>query len=296
MRGKDEFASMNPVVNAVFFVISIGFNMFTFHPFFLGISLISSMIYLIHLRGRKALGFLLKAVLPVVILAAVINPAFNHRGTVILCYLPSGNPLTLESILYGFSAAVLLASALMWFACLTDVFTSDKFIYIAGKALPSLSLLLSMTLRFVPAFTKRIKEVNDAQKALSAVPDSIIGRLKNALNVFSTAVSVSIESSVTTADSMKARGYGLHGRSFYAIYRFTERDIVFLVFYALSAVFLLSGFISGNAKWEYYPQISGVLFERICALMALVYLAVCFSPFILDIKEERVWKLLQSTT
>lgn len=32
---------------------------------------------------------------------AAVNPAFSHEGRTILRYLPSGNPLTLESILYG---------------------------------------------------------------------------------------------------------------------------------------------------------------------------------------------------
>ena len=40
------------------------------------------------------------------LLAAVVNPAFVHQGVTILTYLPSGNPLTLESILYGLAAAL----------------------------------------------------------------------------------------------------------------------------------------------------------------------------------------------
>ena len=43
----------------------------------------------------------LRVALPVLLLAALVNPAFNHAGVTILIYLPSGNPLTLESILYG---------------------------------------------------------------------------------------------------------------------------------------------------------------------------------------------------
>ena len=30
--------------------------------------------------------------LPVLLLAALVNPAFNHAGVTILIYLPSGNP------------------------------------------------------------------------------------------------------------------------------------------------------------------------------------------------------------
>ena len=44
------------------------------------------------------------------LLAALVNPAFVHQGATILTYFPSGNPLTLESILYGCASGVLLAA------------------------------------------------------------------------------------------------------------------------------------------------------------------------------------------
>ena len=43
-------------------------------------------------------------------MAALINPAFNHEGATLLTYLPSGNPLTLESILYGLAAGARLGA------------------------------------------------------------------------------------------------------------------------------------------------------------------------------------------
>ncbi len=61
-------------------------------------------------------------------LAALVNPAFNHEGATILTYLPSGNPLTLESMLYGAAAAVMLASVVLWFSSFNEVITSDKFV------------------------------------------------------------------------------------------------------------------------------------------------------------------------
>ena len=42
--------------------------------------------------------FQLCGLLPMLLLAAVVNPAFNHEGATLLTYLPSGNPLTLESM------------------------------------------------------------------------------------------------------------------------------------------------------------------------------------------------------
>ena len=80
------------------------------------------------------------------LLAALVNPAFNHEGATILTYLPSGNPLTLESMLYGVAAAVMLASVVLWFSSYNEVMTSDKFVYLFGRVIPALSLVLSMAL------------------------------------------------------------------------------------------------------------------------------------------------------
>ena len=41
------------------------------------------------------------------------NPAFDHEGATLLAYLPSGNPLTLESIAYGVAAAVMHGAAVV---------------------------------------------------------------------------------------------------------------------------------------------------------------------------------------
>ena len=123
--------------------------MFLMHPVSLAISLASALVYAVYLNGRRAVRFSLLYMLPMMVVAALVNPAFNHEGATILTYLPSGNPLTLESILYGAAAAAMLAAVVTWFSCYTAVMTSDKFVYLFGRVIPALSLVLSMTLRFV---------------------------------------------------------------------------------------------------------------------------------------------------
>ncbi len=124
------------------------------------------MAYSIYLKGRKAVRFNLVYMLPLLVITALINPAFSHQGVTILAYLPSGNPLTLESILYGIYAAFLLIAVITWFSCFNAVMTSDKFVYLFGRIIPALSLVLSMSLRFVPRFTAQIKVISKAQKCV----------------------------------------------------------------------------------------------------------------------------------
>ena len=120
------------------------------------------------------------------LLAAVMNPAFNHEGATILTYLPPAIP-TLESITYGIAAAVMLAAVVIWFTCYNEVMTSDKFVYLFGRIIPALSLVLSMTLRFVPKFTSQIKVVSEAQRCIGrdVSEGSIIQRARNGLTILS---------------------------------------------------------------------------------------------------------------
>lgn len=271
--------------------------MLSMHPVCLLISLSASVCYYITLKGAKATGLLFKGALPLFLFTGIINPAFSHAGETILCYLPTGNPLTLESILYGISAGIMLVSVLLWFACFSEVVTSDKFVYLFGRMIPAMSLLLSMTLRFIPRFKLQFHKVQEVQKTLGrdTANGNILSRIKNAVACFSVVVTWSMENAIETSDSMKSRGYGTRRRTAYSIYRFTDRDRIALAFLAFCALFLSAGGISGNLFWRYYPNMRGVLAQPLTVSLQAVYLLLCFLPVFIDRKEERMWKRLRSS-
>ena len=266
------------------------------HPACLAISLTSALIYSVNLRGRKAVRFSLLFMLPMMLLAALINPAFNHEGATILTYLPSGNPLTLESITYGIAAAGMLACVVVWFTCYTEVITSDKFVYLFGRIIPALSLVLSMTLRFVPKFTAQIKTVSEAQRCVGRdVSDGgILQRARNGLIILSIMITWSLENAIETADSMKSRGYGLPGRTAFSIYRFDSRDQAALGWLLFCGVYIVSGWMTGGMYFRYYPTMKGVAPGAFPVSFRLVYLALCLTPVFLNVKEDRKWIRLQS--
>lgn len=296
MKSIDEFSKYHPLVNFLYFGLVIGFSMFFMHPVCLAISLLCAVCYHIKLNGKKSYRFLVCYALPMMLLTAIINPAFSHRGSVILCYLPTGNPLTLESIIYGIAAAVMLVSVLLWFGCYTAVMTSDKFVYLFGRIIPAMSLILSMTLRFVPKFKAQFENVKEAQAAAGRdiSNGSLIKRLKNAIACFSVMVTWSLENAIETADSMKSRGYGLKGRTAFSIYRFTVRDKYALLWLCFCGIYLLIGSLSGNLFWRYFPSIRGVLTEPLTISFQLIYFAMCITPLVIDGREERRWKSLKS--
>ena len=207
MPNRDAFSSYHPVINFMYFALVLVFSMFFMHPVSLLISLAGAIAYHLYLNGRKALRFQLLFLLPMALMAALINPAFNHEGATLLAYLPSGNPLTLESIAYGFAAAAMLAAVVLWFSCYTAVMTSDKFVYLFGRVIPALSLVLSMTLRFVPKFKAQIQVVSEAQRCVGrdVSNGSVLQRLRNGITILSIMVTWALENAIETADSMKSR-------------------------------------------------------------------------------------------
>lgn len=295
MQNRDTFSSYHPIINFLYFGLVLVFSMCFMHPICLGVSLVTALSYSIYLRGRKAVRFSLTFILPMTLLAALINPAFNHEGMTILTYLPSGNPLTAESITYGVAAAVMLATVILWFSCYNEVMTSDKFVYLFGRIIPALSLVLSMTLRFVPKFKVQLHVVSEAQRCVGRdVSDGkLLQRLKNTVTILSIMVTWALENAIETADSMKSRGYGLPGRTAFSIYRFDDRDKAALVWLAFCGVYIMSGWIAGGVYFRYYPTMKGVELTAFPVSFMLVYLALCLTPVILNAKEARTWKRLR---
>ena len=81
---RDTFSSYHPAVAMLYFVLVIGMTMFLNHPVCLGISLVGALAYSIYLKGKKAVRFNLAYMLPLLVITALINPAFSHQGVTIL--------------------------------------------------------------------------------------------------------------------------------------------------------------------------------------------------------------------
>ncbi|MBO4330839.1 MAG: energy-coupling factor transporter transmembrane protein EcfT [Oscillospiraceae bacterium] len=296
MRNTDEFSGCHPLVNFLYFALVLLFGMFFMHPVCLFISLVCSFVYAVYLRGSRAVRDGLRYMLPMLILAAVINPAFNHEGATILTYLPNGNPLTLESIYYGLAAAVMLVSIITWFTCFNSVVTSDKFIYLFGRIIPALSLVLSMTLRFIPKFRSQLHVVREAQKCIGrdASSGTVPQRVKNAVTILSIMTTWALENAVETADSMRSRGYGLPGRTAFSIYSFDGRDRALLIWLIFAGVYVVAGSAAGGLYFRYYPTVKAAPITPFTVSFLIAYLLLCLTPVILNAMEDRKWKRLRS--
>ena len=293
---RDSFSDYHPFINLLYFSLVIGFSLVLTHPLAQVISLCCAVIYAVSINGKKSVLFLLKYCLPMVIITAFVNPAFNHEGKTMLLYFPNGNPLTLESILYGFSAGAMIITLIMWFSSFSRVMTTDKFIYLFGKVIPALSLVLSMSLRFVPKFKSQMMTVTDAQRSIGrdVSNGSILQRTKTAIHIFSIMITWSLENAIETADSMKSRGYGLKGRTAFSIYRFDDRDKMAMLYLVFCGIYLLCGVLVSAFGFRYFPSIRFVEFNAVTLSFQFVYLILCLMPVVLNWAEERKWKAIHS--
>ncbi|MCI5562530.1 MAG: energy-coupling factor transporter transmembrane protein EcfT [Intestinimonas massiliensis] len=298
LQSRDAFSSYHPAVNFLYFGLVLFFTMCFLHPACLLLSLAAALRYAVCLNGRRAVRRSLRYLLPAALLAALINPAFNHQGTTILTYLPSGNPLTLESIAYGLAAAALLSAVVTWFSCYTAVMTSDKFVYLFGRVIPALSLVLSMALRFVPRFQVQARAVSQAQRCVGRdVSDgSLLQRLRNGVTILSILLTWCLENALETADSMKSRGYGLPGRTAFSIYRLDDRDQAALWWLGALGGYILSMWGAGGFACRYFPTFRLAPRDGWSLSGLLAFGLLCLTPVIIDRREDRQWTRLRSMT
>lgn len=291
----NSFKSFHPVVNFYYFTTVILFSMFFMHPMFLLISFLGSFIYSVSLNGIRAVKFNILYMIPLLIFSALINPAFSHAGVTILLYFKNGNPLTLESIVYGAAAAVMFISVILWFSCYNAVMSSDKFIYLFGKIIPGLSLIISMVLRFVPKYKAQIKVISNSQKCIGrdVTNGNIIQKAKNGIKILSIMTTWALENAIETADSMKSRGYGLKERTSFSNFRLDNRDKITLTAMVSFTIIILIGLLKGENTIVFFPAIKSVPITTFSILVYLSYSCFCLTPLIIDIKEEIMWKNLR---
>lgn len=285
------FDTLHPWVSFIFFAVCIAFSMVSSSPVMLAVSFASALVLLCVLSGVKALRYLLFSV-PAII-AAAVNTAFNHEGATVLLYI-NGNPITLESVIYGAVSGTVLMTVIIWFACFSRIMTSEKIMFLFAKVSPSLSLLFSMILRFVPQVAAKARQINEAQRLSYGTPAGLYGRIKRGLTVIYALLLRSFEDAADTADSMKCRGYGLPGRTAFSRFRFTLLDgAVLAVMLALTAVSAAAAG-TGTVRSAYFPLFSGIKTGPYAVITYTLYAALLNIPAALCLTEEIKWSYLKS--
>jgi len=283
----------NPITAFLWIMMTAGIAMFSFNPLMLGIALFGGVLYFFvrnpDTRPLSQLPWLLIA-----LLSAVINPLFSHNGATVLFVL-NHNPITLEAFLYGLVLGMAILTVIYWFKSFQQLMTSDKLLYVFGSALPKLTLMLSITLRYIPLLKKQIRSIRDSQKALGLFKEeNLIDRLRGEMRIFSVLVTWALENGIITADSMSARGYGVGRRTRFALFHFRSSDIVMCAGCLFLGGVVICGMAAGATDFAFYPRIRSQDAGTLSTLAYIAYAILSFLPSILELEENLRWKSLKS--
>lgn len=291
--GEDsEFSSFHPWVNLIFFVLAIGITMFSQSPAFLVVTLVVSWLYSVTLKGIKQVKMNAAVTLWSIVMFSIVNALFTHNGATVLFYI-SGNRITLEAMIYGASLSLMFSAVVIWFSCFNVIMTAEKLIFVFGKAAPVLGLTLSMIFRYVPLLKARFQEIRLGQACLGRSMDKekgLIAKIRQFGKEISILISWSLESSIESADSMEARGYGLRGRTSFHLYRFIPRDTICLSVLMLFAAGTVYGIYKGKFSAMFYPKYEMPEFDGAALISIICFTAMLAVPMVIDIFSEVRWR------
>lgn len=292
--GMRAFSSYHPSVLLIYFASVLLITMFTTHPLLLAAAFLGGICFCALLERPRVFLHSMLFYIPLFALIALTNPLFSHNGETVLFFL-SGNPVTFEAFLYGVAMGAMFVSVLHWFKCCNRIMTSDKMLFLFGEMVPKLSLLLSSALRFVPLFQRQFVKISQTQKAMGMYSqDSYVDKIKSGSNVFQTMLSWSLENAMDTGTSMRARGYGVHKRSSFAVFRFAKRDAVMLALILVLSACTLSGTFVFGEVFAYYPRLSKIQLDASTGTACVAFLILCFLPFLIEMEEKLRWKYYRS--
>lgn len=285
---RSTFEKKHPWVVFCYVMSVLVITMITMHPVMIGVSFVAALIYSFFLCGKKVGKMMFAAALGIGFFSMVILPLFHHSGETPLFYM-NDMAVTKEAVIYGGVMTLLLLAVLLWFLVWNELMGQEKWLYLIGRAMPSIALIVSMVLRLLPLLRHRLRDIAEAQKGLQA-HDPVSergGRLSHllgkkgvsGLHQLSILISWSLEDSMETATSMETRGYGVGRRSSFHLYRFHCSDIMWLVY--LLALFggILMLVARGAVSCSYFPSIrwkSGTVDNFLCQLgFALLTVTPC---------------------
>ncbi|MCB8817451.1 energy-coupling factor transporter transmembrane component T [Desulfosporosinus shakirovi] len=289
------FASYHPAVSFSFFILILILSMLLMHPVLVGISLISACLFSWFLNGLKGLYLNFKFGLPMFLLVALANPLFNHRGKTVLFFFRD-NPITLEATIYGLCSAASLVGIIVWFSCYNKVITSDKFLYIFAKVIPTIALLITMSIRMVYKLRVQLKMITAAQHAigLAVGEGQVRQRIRRGMRMISILLSWSLEDGIETSDSMKARGYGLKNRSAFSLFKFSWRDGIVLGIIAGLGALCWAGYIAGYGVMRFYPALAPLKLSPPALGMYLCFFILALIPSLIELRENVKWHFYKS--
>lgn len=282
------FKEYNPYVNLLYFIIIIGISIFYINPIIIFLTFISISIYYTMINDKKNYFKLIKNYLPVMTLIVIINLFVNHQGTTVLFFIKN-NPYTKESLLYGIFSAIMLFNVFMEFNIFNKIMDSEKIYALLGKLSPTVSLIFSFVLRFIPLYKDKFKEIKEAN--LHIFKNNFMGKISYYSTCLSAFTSYVLENGIDTADSFVSRGYGLSKRTTFTPIKFKKSDNILLLIEIIFSSLIIYFVYMGKYSFYFFPTISNFNINTISILSYVTLFIFISIPILIDLKEELFWHI-----
>lgn len=287
---RNALATYHPALCFLLFTGAIVLTMVVRHPVYLGAALLLAASCYASIKGVHAFSKL-SWMLPLLVLVIVGNPVVNPMGNTVLFTYFGGRPYTLEALCYGLATGTMVAAMFLWFGSFNAVITTDKLSYLFRHIAPAGTLVLTMVLRLVPNFQKKLHSFAQARECIGMAGETRTRkeRVASGAVLLSQLASWALEGSQTTAESMQCRGYGLAGRTSYANFSFSARDMGLALVTLVLFVGAFVGLAQGAARVEYIPAIIIPPASPINLVGMACFVGLLAIPTIINLAERAAW-------
>ena len=258
---------IHPAVGFFYIAAVLVITMITMNPYLLAISCITSIIVMGYLKGLSELRKNIVPDISVIIFTVGIQPVFSGSGKTVLYYV-NDRAVYLEGYIYGLVIAMLLITVFNWCTVMRILMDSEKWMYLIGRLSPTLAMMITMILRFIPLMRQRYRVIHEGQVGMGRY-NNLYSKKKNVLYAFmgfiekirhrikeiSILISWSLENSIETSDSMESRGYGLKGRTSYHRYILKKTDIIQMILIAGAFAYVLVPVLLRQFMAYYLPRV-----------------------------------------
>ena len=320
-----ELTSIHPGVYLLYYFIMVLFAFIFSDPYFV-VTFLVLLLILIALQGvSHELKNIMKLFIPLSILIMILNPLLNRTGAHKI-YLWSGFFITYEAIAYGILMSLALLIVILVFSSYNRSVSYQEMLYIFSKKLPIISMIIVMALRFIPLINSRAIEVQklnnlknngiemdvgdadalDLDEFNSNINTDYDSKLVNKLKsnkrvaaiikeaktlgkIMGITVSWSLEESMFTAKSMKARGYNATERTSYLSYKFANADFAFIALIIITVGIIIVGLLHGVGMINIYPSIDFKFSNLPFNIYYLAFIVFLLPLIYLEIKERILW-------
>lgn len=295
---KQYFYHFHPLIVFFYFCSVLTIVMFSVNPIVRIITLIIGLYTQWRLESIEQVKRDLKWLVILLLFSTLGNFLFIHTGrTILFEWTITANKsyrFTLEALFYGFSFGMMMFSIFIWFRLFSYSFNSEKILYLFGKRMPRISLILSMILRFIPLYQAEVTNIKLAQKGLGISSENEANKkMEKEYQTFLSLFGWSLERAIITSDSMNARGYGLKNRTQYQSYAFQRRDFLLTLY----IVFLLVSFyycsLQDAFSFYYYPRLRLNSVEGTSVIGYVLLGCLLSLPLLIEVKERVRWTYLQ---